>query len=126
MQLLEIYEDYKGFSKRYIEWIEALVNEDFAGYTAEEITARLEEAKQKFQELMEESGQLEVEPEQEANYKDLRYLVMDALFLAGDLAHFYKCEELGRFKMRALNYFNKRRRADMFGSQNGGGNCPIM
>ena len=83
-------------------------------------------AKKKFEDFMEQSGVIEVEEEQEANYKDLRYLVMDILFLANDLAHFYKCDELGRFKMRALNYFNKRRRADMFGSANSGTSCPIM
>lgn len=126
MQLVEIYESYKAESKNYIDWIEELVEQDFAGYTAEEISSKLETAKQKFGELIEQSGTLEVEEAQEANYKDLRYLLMDTMFLASDLAHFYKCEELGRFKMRALNFLNKRRRADVFGQNTGNGSCPIM
>lgn len=126
MQLLEIYEAYKEESKAYLDWIEELVEQDFEGYTKEEISSKLSYAKKKFEDFMEQSGVIEVEEKQEANYKDLRYLVMDILFLANDLAHFYKCDELGRFKMRALNYFNKRRRADMFGSVNSGTSCPIM
>ena len=103
MQLLEIYEAYKEESKAYLDWIEELVEQDFEGYTKEEISSKLSYAKKKFEDFMEQSGVIEVEEEQEANYKDLRYLVMDILFLANDLAHFYKCDELGRFKMRALN-----------------------
>lgn len=126
MQLLEIYENYKKESKNYMQWLEELVDQDFEGYTAEEISSKLEQARKQFEAFMEASGEIEVEEDQKANYQDLRYLVMDTLFLAADLVHFYKCGEQGRFKMRALNYFNKRRRADMFGNPNGGGNCPIM
>lgn len=126
MQLLEIYEEYKEESKNYIEWIEELVQQDFEEYTVEEINLKLEYAKKQFEVFMEESGKIEVPEGQETNYQDLRYLLMDTLFLAVDLEHFYKCGEQGRFKMRALNYFNKRRRADMVGSLNGGGSCPIM
>lgn len=126
MQLVEIYEKYKEESKNYIEWIEELVEQDFEGYTQEEINSKLEYAKNQFEAFMEDSGKIEVSEDQEANYQDLRYLVMDTLFLAVDLEHFYKFGEQGRFKMRALNYLNKRKRADMFGDPNVGRSCPIM
>lgn len=126
MTLLKIYEDYKELSKQYVSWLEELVEKDFAGYAAEEILLKLENTRNQFEAMMEQSGGLEIETEQEANYKDLRYLVADALFLATDLAHFYKYEELGRFKMRVLNYLNKKRRVDVFGGQTDRGHCPIM
>ena len=126
MQLLEIYDDYKELSQKYVSWIEELVEKDFEGYGEEEVKVKLEDARIKFEAMMNQSSTLEVEADQEANYKDLRYLVMDALFLATDLAHFYQYKELGRFKMRVLNYFNKKRRADIFGGQGNRGHCPIM
>lgn len=126
MQLLELYEQYKEMNKKYTEWLEELVDQDFEGYPAEEILLKLEVARNDFETMVEKSNELEIESEQEANYKDLRYLVTDALFLSTDLAHFYKYEELGRFKMRVLNYLNKKRRVDVFGGQTDRGHCPIM
>ncbi|MBE6023324.1 MAG: hypothetical protein E7231_08840 [Cellulosilyticum sp.] len=125
MQLVELYESYKEESKNYMDWVETLVEKDFEGYGEDVIMAGLEVARDQFNRLMEESNVLEISPEEEGNYKDLRYLLMDHLFLASDLAHFYKCKELGRFKMRVLNNVNKRRRAEMFGSTAGSGSCPI-
>ena len=126
MQLLEIYENYKAVNKEYISWIEELVEKDFQGYTEDEIKAKLEEARQSFTDMMEQSNELEIGEEQEVNYKDLRYLVMDALFLASDLAHFYQYQELGRFKMRVINCFNKKKREAVFGGQPGNRSCPVL
>lgn len=126
MQLLEIYENYKAVNKEYTSWIEELVEKDFQGYTEDEIKAKLEEARQSFTDMMEQSNELEIGEEQEVNYKDLRYLVMDALFLASDLAHFYQYQELGRFKMRVINCFNKKKREAVFGGQPGNRSCPVL
>lgn len=117
MNLLEIYESYTAINNEYAAWIEALVNEDFQNDAEPIIRIRLQDTKEQFQKLMEACSTLEVDAENEENFKDLRYLVMDSLFLAGDLEAYFKVGELGRFKMRVLNYLNKKRRADMFGEK---------
>ncbi|WP_054743561.1 hypothetical protein [Cellulosilyticum ruminicola] len=114
MNLLEIYEDYIAINNEYAAWIETLVNEDFQNDAQPIIRIRLQDTKEQFQRLMEVCSALEVDAENEENFKDLRYLIMDSLFLAGDLETYFKLGELGRFKMRVLNYLNKKRRVDMF------------
>ena len=53
------------------------------------------------------------------NLRDLNYLALDTLFLTMDLKNFYKLGESERFKMRAVNYINKRNRGQGFSS------CPL-
>nr|WP_303244360.1 hypothetical protein [uncultured Cellulosilyticum sp.] len=119
MNLIEIYEQYVDINNDYAAWIEALVNEDFQNDAPPLIKIRLQDTKEQFEKLMEACSNLEVSAEDEENFKDLRYLLMDSVFLAGDLLAFYNVEELGRFKMRVLNYLNKKRRADIFGEKPG-------
>ena len=76
---------------------------------------RLREARENFERLMEQCSELEIGPQDEDNLKDLKYLLIDSLFLAMDLQGFFEVGELGRFKMRVLNYLNKKRRAEVFG-----------
>lgn len=121
MKLVEIYEQYMNINNEYTSWIEALVNEDFQNDAEPLIKIRLQDTKEQFEKLMAACSELEVDEKDEENFKDLRYLVMDSLFLAADLEAFYNVNELGRFKMRVLNYLNKKRRADMFGETPGGG-----
>ena len=47
----------------------------------------------------------------ENDLRDLKYLIVDSFFLLIDLENFYKYKEFERFKMRAVNHINKRRRA---------------
>ena len=47
------------------------------------------------------------------NLRDLNYLALDTLFLTMDLKNFYKLGESERFKMRAVNYINKRSRGQI-------------
>lgn len=114
MNLIEIYEAYKIENTDYIEWLEILVNESFQNDAPPIIRRRLEDTKACFSQLMEQCATLEVSDEEEANLKDLKYLLMDSLFLASDLVRFYETEDLGRFKMRVLNYLTKKRRAELF------------
>lgn len=90
------------------------------------MTSKLANAKETFEGLMEKVSTLEVEEAQQENLKDLKYLIMDALFFASDLVNFYKHQELSRFKMRVLNALNKKRRSELFGNETtGSGSCPI-
>ena len=114
MEIVRLYEAYTEESTAYLDFIEQLVSTDFALLSSEVILDSLKTAKIKFEKLMEQASQLEVAPDQEENLKDLKYLIMDHLFLARDLACFYEINELGRFKMRALNAINKKRRAEVF------------
>ena len=50
------------------------------------------------------------------NLNELKYLIVDTLFLTFDLNNFYKLKEFERFKMRFANYVNKRRRDEMLKS----------
>lgn len=114
MDLLEIYAAYKAENTDYIEWLETLVNESFENDAPPIIRMRLIDTKACFSKLMEQCATLEVSSEEETNLKDLKYLLMDSLFLASDLVRFYETEDLGRFKMRVLNYLTKKRRAELF------------
>lgn len=115
MNLVEIYEAYRVVSVEYIEWLEIVVQSDFQNDAEPIIRLRLIDTKKQFEEWMEQCNELEVEEKDETNLKDLRYLILDSLFLAADLVRFFETDDLGRFKMRVLNYLNKKRRAELFG-----------
>lgn len=125
MDLLQVYTFYIEESTDYIGWIETLVNEDFQSDAAPIIKIRLSDAKAQFEKAMEQCSTLEVEAKDENNLKDLRYLIMDSIFLASDLVRFYEAGDLGRFKMRVLNFLNKKRRAELFGETQQG-SCRVM
>lgn len=126
MELLNRYNEYTALNKEYLEFVEQLIETEFEKFSEEDIKSYLKETENRMQCLMENISDLKVEIEQETNLKDLKYLVMDSVFLLGDLIHFYQLGELGRFKMRALNAINKKRRAEMFKeTPSGNGSCPI-
>lgn len=114
MSLLSTYDEYIEVNKAYIEFINEIVNNNFNGYSEEEIMTILVDGKNKFEELRSKTDKEEVLDEDDVNLKDLKYLVIDGLFLSIDLFNFYKCKEIERFKMRAINYIRKRRVADVF------------
>lgn len=114
MSLLSTYEKYIKVNTAYVEIINKIVNSNFSGYSEEEIMTILVDGKNKFEELRLITDKEEVLNEDDINLKDLKYLVIDGLFLSIDLFNFYNCKELERFKMRAVNYIRKRRVADFF------------
>lgn len=126
MELVNSYACYTEEYNAYLKFVEQLVETDFANCVEVEVTSKLAKAKETFEALMEKVSTLEVEEAQQENLKDLKYLIMDALFFASDLDNFYKHKEIGRFKMRVLNALNKKRRAELFGNETaGGGSCPM-
>ncbi len=124
MGLVELYQSYSEINRDYMTFIEETVSTDFKNNQPEEILQLLTQAKKGFEELMAASNEIELREADETNFKDLKYLLVDALFLAIDLLDFYKVGEEGRFKMRVLNHLNKKRRAEMFNEANQMG-CPI-
>ena len=78
---------------------------DFKRISIETITDRMRDLMQ--------TEQVEVEEKDIDNLRDLNYLALDTLFLTMDLKNFYKLGESERFKMRAVNYINKRSRGQI-------------
>ena len=75
---------------------------------------KLVKAKDKFQELMSEVDEIETEEEDGLFVKDVKYGIVDGLFLAIDLYNFYYTKQLERFKMRGVNYIRKGRVTSFF------------
>lgn len=115
MELVRLYQSYSEINKAYMTFIEETVNADFKNKDKEVILQTLVEVKGQLEELMTASNEINPSEADEVNFKDLKYLLVDTLFLAIDLLDFYKAGEEGRFKMRVLNHLNKKRRAEMFG-----------
>lgn len=74
----------------------------------------LVKGKEKFQELMNAVDKIEVEEEDGLYLKDVKYGLVDGLFLAIDLYNFYYSKQLERFKMRGVNYIRKGRVTSFF------------
>ena len=77
------------------------------------IMNNLEKYSELFEELKLRCDKVEVEEKDIDNLRDLNYLALDTLFLTMDLKNFYKLGESERFKMRAVNYINKRSRGQI-------------
>ncbi|EKY23554.1 hypothetical protein [Clostridium celatum] len=109
MSLLNTYEKFKKVNDDFISFIDKLVINNFESFTEEEIIENLKSALGKFEALKFESDEITVTDEENNNLRDLKYLIMNGLFLVSDLNHFYNLKELERFKMRAVNYINHNR-----------------
>lgn len=120
MDLIKAYEEYTRVNNNYVNSIERLVNSDLGDCNEEHIKEQLLSAQNSFESIKIRIDVVEVEEKEEENLRDLKYLVMDALFISADLVAFYKYKQPERFKMRAVNYINKKRRAEMFKDDNNG------
>ncbi|MGL5085954.1 MAG: hypothetical protein ACRC68_09640 [Clostridium sp.] len=114
MDLIKAYEEFTGVNNAYVNFVEGLLNSDLGDCNNEKITEHLLAAQNSFETIKIRTDVMEVEAKEQENYRDLKYLVMDALFISADLTAFYKYKQPERFKMRATNYINKKRRAEMF------------
>lgn len=126
MSLIDNYEEYIRVNNEYVNFIEELVNKNLGECNEEYIIETLIKVQHDFESIkiridVEES---EVEEKDLENLKDLKYLIMDALFISADLVAFYKYNQPERFKMRAVNYINKKRRAEMF-KEDKKGSCRV-
>ncbi|MGL4107341.1 hypothetical protein [Clostridium sp. LP20] len=109
MTLESTYEEFKGLNSEYISFIEELLESNFTNYSEEEIVEKLTNGKIVFETLKVKSDNIEIEDKDKENLMDLKYLIIDGLFLAIDLLNFYKLKEMERFKMRIVNYVRKKR-----------------
>lgn len=116
MELVNIYDEYREVNKNYVDFLEELINKNFEGFSEDFIISNLENFQNSIENLKIKSDELEVNVENQDNLRDLKYLVVDTLFLTFDLNNFYRIKEFERFKMRFANYINKRRRDEMLKS----------
>ena len=113
MEIVNIYDEYREVNKNYVDFIEELVSKNFKGFSEDFVMSNLENFQNSIGDLKIKADDLEVNNEDIDNLKDLKYLIVDTLFLTFDLNNFYKLKEFERFKMRFANYVNKRRRDEM-------------
>ncbi|MDD6796204.1 MAG: hypothetical protein PUE01_12485 [Clostridiaceae bacterium] len=114
MELVQIYEEYNSLNKEFIAFLDKVLLSNFEGYSEEEVNNILVNVRDKMENLKVLSDSIEENEDNRDNLRDLKYLVVDTFFLLLDLINFYKHKEIERFKMRAVNYINKRRRAEFF------------
>lgn len=114
MDLVSLYNEYMKISEQYMAYIFEISEQDLGNCENESVSDRLKSYQIKFEDMKIKADVLEVEQDQINNLQDLRYLIMDTLFASLDLTTFYAYKEVERFKMRAINFVNKKKRAEMF------------
>ena len=112
--LSDIFEEYIRINRDYVNFINEIVNSNFSNYNEDEIMSKLIESKKSFEKLMSDSESYNNEEEDGLFLKDVKYSIVDGLFLSIDLYNFYNSKELERFKMRAVNYIRKGRVTSFF------------
>lgn len=110
----EIFNKYVELNGQYVKFVNEIVNNNFENYSEEEIMSRLVDGKKNFEDLMSEINECNNDEEDGLFLKDVKYSVVDGLFLTIDLYNFYNSKELERFKMRAVNYIRKGRVTSFF------------
>ena len=118
MELVKTYEEYNELNKEYVKYIQMVMESDISNHD-NIIMNNLENYSNLFEDLKLRCDKIEVEEKDINNLRDLNYLALDTLFLTMDLKNFYKLGESERFKMRAVNYINKRNRGQVFSG------CPL-
>ena len=118
MELVKTYEEYYELNKEYVKYILMVMESDISNHD-NIIMNNLENYSNLFEDLKLRCDKIEVEEKDINNLRDLNYLALDTLFLTMDLKNFYKLGESERFKMRAVNYINKRNRGQGFSG------CPL-
>lgn len=114
MKLKEIFDTYVDLNGQYVRFVNEIINSNFEGYLEEDVMNKLVKAKDEFQELMSQVDEIEAEEEDGLFIKDVKYGIVDGLFLAIDLYNFYYTKQLERFKMRGVNYIRKGRVTSFF------------
>lgn len=114
MDLVDLYNEYMKVSEQYMTYIFELSKDSLGTCENEQVLDKLKSYQIKFEDMIIKANVLEVDEENKNNLQDLRYLVMDILLVATDLSAFHGYKEVERFKMRAVNFVNKRKRAQLF------------
>lgn len=125
MDLISIYTNYKELNNEYTNYLTSLVSTELGECENQAIKDALLRYQNKFEVLKMNADIEEITSENENDLKDLRYLLMDALFASHDVLSFYSQKQVERFKMRAVNYVNKVARANIF-NESMSGTCRVQ
>lgn len=123
MELVKIYNEFVALNEEYCKFVKSIAASDILSLNYENTLKELSKQADIFEELMNKVSELEVSNDQLENLKDLKYLIMDGIFASRDFEAFFKAKQIERFKMRIVNYENKKQRSEMF--SNVSGNCRV-
>lgn len=102
--ILSIYKQFTTLNSELMNYLNELISEDLK--SKDDAVSRLNDILKNIEELKYQSDNI-VDLESDIDkVNNLRYSIMNSLFLLSDLLHFYKINEVDRFKMRAVNYIN--------------------
>ncbi|MBC5625852.1 hypothetical protein H8S10_10355 [Clostridium sp. NSJ-49] len=112
--MLNTYEQFSILNNELITYLNELISNDIKDTNKEEVISKfdrmlndIEVLKFKSDEIVETGAGID-------QVNNLRYSIMNSLFLISDLLHFYKLDEVERFKMRAVNYINHTAKPQVF------------
>lgn len=105
--ILNTYEEFTMLNNDIITYINELVKNNFSAYDENEVINYMSGKLSSMENLKFKSDEIITDISENDKINELRYLIMNSLFLLSDLIHFYKLGEFDRFKMRALNYISQ-------------------
>ncbi len=114
MELSNMYESYKSIITAYDARLEEISSQENIEQSPE-IFSYFRNTKDKFEQMMDMVSEIEEDENNETDLKDFKYLLTNTYFLSLDVSHFYEYNEMGRLKLRILNYLNNKRRQEMWG-----------
>ena len=112
--MINTYEQFSILNNELITYLNELFSEDLKEGNSEDIINNFKKILNDIEELKFESDEIIAVGEELDKLNNLRYSIMNSLFLVSDLLHFYKLNEVERFKMRAVNYINYNSKPQIF------------
>ena len=112
--MLNTYEQFSNLNNELITYLNELISDDLKEKNSEEIINNFNRILNDIEELKLKSDEIVSVGIELNKVNNLRYSIMNSLFLVSDLLHFYKLNEIERFKMRAVNYINHNSKPQIF------------
>ena len=112
--MLNTYEKFSMLNNDLIKYLNELITNNFKNLNNEDIIVDLERILHDIEVLKFESDKISISNMDSDKVNNLRYSIMNSLFLISDLLHFYKLNEIERFKMRIVNYINHSSKPQIF------------
>ena len=112
--MLNTYEKFSMLNNDLIKYLNELITNNLKDLKDGDIAVNLERILHDIEVLKFESDKISISNMDSDKVNNLRYSIMNSLFLISDLLHFYKLNEIERFKMRAVNYINHSSKPQIF------------
>lgn len=112
--MLNTYEQFSILNNELITYLNELISDDLKEKNRDEIISKFDRVLNDIEELKFKSDEIVAVGVELDKVNNLRYSIMNSLFLISDLLHFYKLNEIERFKMRAVNYINHNSKPQVF------------